>query len=69
MLIKRLTPPLAPCHACGAEYVGSYCPICKAEHPSFTAIKNIAAKTRPTCRYYTSDPCDCGGLGHCLAAA
>lgn len=42
--IKRLTPPLQPCHACGHEYAGTHCPICKEEHPSFTAIKNIGKR-------------------------
>lgn len=42
--IKRLTPPLQPCHACSTEYAGTHCPICKEENPSFTAIKNISKR-------------------------
>ena len=44
MQIKKLVPPLAPCFSCGFEYVGLFCPACKAEHPTYTAIKNIAKK-------------------------
>lgn len=41
MQIKKLTPALAPCVECGHEYAGTVCPVCKAENPTFTAIKNI----------------------------
>jgi hypothetical protein len=41
MLIKRLFPPFKPCVNCGHEYSGAVCPVCKAEHPALTAIKNI----------------------------
>ncbi len=47
--ITRLTPPLKPCHACGHEYAGTHCPVCKEENPSYTAIKNIGKKPEETC--------------------
>ena len=42
--IRKLVPPFAPCVECGHEYSGTHCPICKAEHPTFTAVKNIGAQ-------------------------
>ena len=39
--IKKFNVPFTPCHACGHEYAGTHCPVCKTENPTFTAIKNI----------------------------
>lgn len=44
MLSKKLIPPLSPCVECGHEYSGAVCPVCKADHPALTALKNIAKK-------------------------
>lgn len=59
-------PVAQPCHHCDQPYAGIICPTCKEERPAYALLKKLSV---PRCRYYTSDPCDCGGLGHCLVAA
>ena len=48
--IRKLVPPFAPCVECGHEYSGTHCPICKAEHPTFTAVKNVLDRERELLR-------------------
>lgn len=70
--------PLAyPCFSCGHVYAGSHCPVCKEEHPTFTALKRITSRlswpvpstTYPPCRYAPRALCACGGAGLCLETA
>ena len=46
--IKKFNVPFTPCHACGHEYAGTHCPVCKTENPTFTAIKNIGKQAEPS---------------------
>lgn len=40
--IAPLPKPQA-CHQCEHKFIGTQCPICKTERPTFTAMKKISA--------------------------
>jgi hypothetical protein len=72
-------PKPVKCSNCEHAFVGTVCPLCKEERPSYTALKNITARARagvqpitkplPPCRYRLAALCDCGLRGLCLEPA